>query len=71
MNKVSKGATAGFEILTHAVEDIISNLSSKAAKNVRIRSSNITQWQRGLLAQSAHPWSLGPSTSFMRPFSIT
>ena len=56
MNKVSEGATAGFEILTHAVEDIISNLSSKAAKNVKIRSSNITQWrpetQKWLQAQS-------------------
>ncbi|CAE7348380.1 unnamed protein product [Symbiodinium microadriaticum] len=56
MNKVSEGAKDGFEILTQAVEDIISNLSSKEAKTIQIRSSNITQWrhevQKWLQAQS-------------------
>ena len=45
MNQVSEGATAGFEVLTQAVEDIISNLSSKEARTIQIRSSNITQWR--------------------------
>ena len=45
MNKVSEGANAGFEVLTQAVEDIISNLSSKEARTIQIRSSNITQWR--------------------------
>ena len=56
MNKVSEGAKDGFEILAQAVEDIISNLNSKEARTIRIRSSNITQWrnevQKWLQAQS-------------------
>ena len=56
MNKVSEGANAGFEVLTQAVEDIVSNLSSKEARTIQIRSSNITQWrpevQKWLQAQS-------------------
>ena len=56
MNKVSEGAKDGFEILTQAVEDIISNLSSKESRTIQIRSSNITQWrnevQKWLQAQS-------------------
>ena len=55
LNKVSEGATAGFEILTLAVEDIIASLGSKGHSMVRIRSSNITQWraetQKWLAAQ--------------------
>ena len=46
MNKVSEGAKDGFEILTQAVEDIISNLSSKESRTIQIRSSNITQWRQ-------------------------
>ena len=45
MNKVSEGAKDGFEILTQAVEDIMSNLSSKEPRTIQIRSSNITQWR--------------------------
>ena len=48
MSKVSEGATDGFEILTQAVEDIISNLSSKDARHIQIRSSNVTQWRNDI-----------------------
>ena len=49
------GATTGFEILTLAVDDIVSSLSSRGHHKFRIRCSNITQWrtetQRWLQAQ--------------------
>ena len=55
LHKASKGATTGFEILTQAVEDIVSALSSRGHHKFRIRCSNITQWrtetQRWLQAQ--------------------
>ena len=55
LHKASEGATNGFEILTQAVEDIVSALSSRGHHKFRIRCSNITQWrtetQRWLQAQ--------------------
>ena len=39
LSKVSENATQGFEILTQAVDDIISHLSSRNSRVVRIRSS--------------------------------
>ena len=55
LHKASEGATTGFEILTQAVEDIVSTLSSRGHHKFRIRCSNITQWhtetQRWLQAQ--------------------
>ena len=55
LHKASEGATTGFEILTLAVDDIVSSLSSRGHRKFRIRCSNITQWrtetQRWLQAQ--------------------
>ena len=55
LHKASEGATTGFEILTLAVDDIVSSLSSRGHHKFRIRCSNITQWrtetQRWLQAQ--------------------
>ena len=55
LHKASERATNGFEILTQAVEDIVSALSSRGHHKFRIRCSNITQWrtetQRWLQAQ--------------------
>jgi len=45
LNKVSEGATRGFEVLTLAVEDIVASLSSKGSHKYRIRCSNVTQWR--------------------------
>ena len=45
LSKVSENATQGFEILTQAVDDIISHLSSRNSRVVRIRSSNLTKWR--------------------------
>ncbi|CAE7235281.1 unnamed protein product [Symbiodinium sp. CCMP2456] len=45
LNKVSEGATRGFEVLTLAVEDIVASLSSKGSHKFRIRCSNVTQWR--------------------------
>ena len=45
LHKASEGATKGFEILTQAVDDIVSSLSSRAHHKFRIRCSNITQWR--------------------------
>ena len=44
-HKVSERATDGFELLTHAVDDIIEKLGSKGQRLLKIRSSNITQWR--------------------------
>ena len=55
LSKVSEGAKAGFEILTLAVEDIVTSLSSEGNHRYKIRCSNVTQWrpevQNWLLAQ--------------------
>ena len=55
LSKVSEGARTGFEILTLAVEDIVTSLSSKGQHRYKIRCSNVTQWrpevQNWLLAQ--------------------
>ena len=55
LHKASEGATTGFEILTLAVDDIVSSLSSRGHHKFRIRCSNIIQWrtetQRWLQAQ--------------------
>ena len=45
LSKVSENATQGFEILTQAVDDIISHLSSRNSRVLRIRSSNLTKWR--------------------------
>ena len=56
LQKVSEGATGGFELLTCAVEDIIEKLDSKGQRLLKVRSSNITQWrhdnQKWLQAQA-------------------
>ena len=46
LQKVSEGATGGFELLACAVEDIIEKLDSKGQRLLKIRSSNITQWRQ-------------------------
>ena len=53
LHKASEGATTGFEILTLAVDDIVSSLSSRGHRKFRIRCSSITQseTQRWLQAQ--------------------
>ena len=45
LHKASEGATKGFEILTLAVDDIVSSLSSRGHHKFRIRCSNIIQWR--------------------------
>ena len=49
-------ASDGFELLIHAVEDIVESLGCKGSRVLHIRSSNIAQWrpevQRWLQAQN-------------------
>ena len=56
LDLVSARASDGFELLAHAVKDIVDSLSCNGSRVLRTRSSNITQWrpevQRWLQAQN-------------------
>ena len=45
LHKASEGAAKGCEILTLAVDDIVSLLSSRGHHKFRIRCSNFSQWR--------------------------